>query len=140
MIRIVFYYLLVLAVIVAAYRRGDRETRVAASICLVASLLSAALMTFHQGVAVGVAIIDLGVLALFVALALQTQRFWPLWVAGLQLTTVMGHGLRLLQPDLVNIAYAAAMRFWAYPILVILMIAALRSHRYAPPPAGGAAA
>jgi hypothetical protein len=111
----------------------------AATVCLVASLLSTALMTFHQGVAVGVAIIDITVLGLFVALALRTQRFWPLWVAGLQLTTVMGHGLRLLQPAMVDIAYAAAMRFWAYPILVILMIAALRSHSYAVPSPRGSA-
>jgi hypothetical protein len=140
MIRIVFYYLLVLVVIVAAYQRGDRETRMAATVCLVASLLSTALMTFHQGVAVGVAMIDITVLGLFVALALRTQRFWPLWVAGLQLTTVMGHGLRLLQPAMVDIAYAAAMRFWAYPILIILMVAALRSQRYPVRPPGGALA
>jgi len=140
MIRIAFYYLLVAAVIVAAFRRGDRETRIAATICLLASLLSTTLMTFHRGVAVGVAIIDVGVLAFFVALALRTCRFWPLWVAGLQLTTVMGHGLRLLQPEMVNFAYAAAMRFWAYPILIILMIAALRSDRYAAPPSAAVAA
>ena len=140
MIRIVFYYLLVLVVIVAAYRRGDRDTRIAATVCLVASLLSTGLMTFHQGVAVGVAMIDITVLGLFVALALRTQRFWPLWVAGLQLTTVMGHGLRLIQPAMVDIAYAAAMRFWAYPILIILMIAALRSQPYAVRPPGGALA
>jgi PDZ domain-containing secreted protein len=41
---------------------------------------------------------------------------------------------------MVDIAYAAAMRFWAYPILIILMIAALRSQPYAVRPPGGALA
>jgi hypothetical protein len=33
------------------------------------------------------ALVDLGVLAGFVTVALTSQRFWPLWVAGCQLTT-----------------------------------------------------
>jgi len=132
MIRIVFYYLLLFAVVAVAFRRGDRETRVVSCVCLAASLLSALLMTFHTQVAVGVAIVDLSVLILFIAVALRTERFWPLWVSGLQLTTVLGHVLRLLEPGLVNIAYAAAMRFWGYPILLIVMAAAVRSQRYRP--------
>lgn len=132
MIRIAIYYLLVLLVIAVAFRRGDRETRLAAVVCLVASLLSALLMDFKASLATNVALIDLSVLAVFVSLALTTKRFWPLWVAGLQLTTVLGHVLRLLEPNMVNIAYAAAMRFWAYPILFILIVAALRSDRYRP--------
>jgi hypothetical protein len=133
MIRIFLYYLLLLTVVSLAFRRGDRETRIAACICVAASVLSALLMTFHTQVAAGVAVVDLAVLGLFVALALRTERFWPLWIAGLQLTTVLGHLLRLLEPGLVNIVYAAAMRFWAYPILLILIVAAIRSERYRRP-------
>lgn len=130
MLRIAFYYLLVLLVVVAAFRRGDRETRIAAVVSLVASLLSTALINFSTTIAESVALIDISVLAIFLTMALTSRRFWPLWVAGLQLTTVLGHGLRLLQPHMVNIAYAAAMRFWAYPILLILIAAAWRSERY----------
>lgn len=132
MLRIASYYALVLVAVAAAFARGDRETRLAAVISLAASLLSTALMNLHSQIAVSVALIDIAVLAAFVGLALTTRRFWPLWVAGLQLTTVLGHGLRLLQPNLVDIAYAAAMRFWSYPILFILIAAALRSERYRP--------
>jgi len=38
----------------------------------------------------------------------------------------------MLQPSLVDIAYAAAMRFWSYPILLIVIAAAWRSRRYRP--------
>jgi hypothetical protein len=130
MIRIILYYALLAFVVLLAFRRGDRETRVAAIICLVASLLSLQLMSFRQQVEVGVAIVDLLVLGSFVFIALRTDRFWPLWVSGLQLTTVTAHLMRLIQPDLIDIAYAAAMRFWSYPILLILVAAALRSRRY----------
>jgi len=138
MIRIAIYYLLVLTGVAAAFRYGDRETRWAAITCLLASLVSSALLTFKNPVAADVAMVDLAVLAFFVALSLRTERFWPLWAAGLQLTTVLGHLLRWLQPSLVDIAYAAAMRFWSYPILFILIAAAWRT-RHRPKPAATAA-
>ena len=138
MIRIVIYYLLVFAGVGAAFRFGDRETRWGACICLVASLISSALLTFQNPVAQDVALVDLAVLASFVLLSLKSSRFWPLWVAGFQLTTVLGHLLRILEPSLVDIAYAAAMRFWSYPILFILIAAAWRT-RHRPKPAATAA-
>ena len=134
MIRIAVYWGLLFIVLLAAFRRGDRETRLAAVICLVATILSVLLirpyaMGFRQ-VETWVALIDIGVLLAFVGIAMRSMRFWPLWVSGLQLTTVLAHGLRLLQPGLVDLAYAAAMRFWSYPILLILVAAAWRTQRY----------
>lgn len=131
MIRILFYYSLLLIVVAVAFRRGDRETRVAAIVCLLASLLSTALVQDNDRLEGGIALVDLAVLASFVTIALRSARFWPLWVAGLQLTTFTSHLLFLLQPTLLDIAYHAAMRFWSYPILLILVAAALRSRHYA---------
>jgi hypothetical protein len=71
----------------------------------------------------------LGVFAVFVAIALQSSRFWPLWVAGLQLTTILGHILKAVQLSLLPIAYAGALRFWSYPILLILAIGTWRTHQ-----------
>lgn len=133
MLRIAFYYLLVLVGVAAAFRVGDRETRWGAGVCLGASVISSILLTFHDLAAWETVFVDLIVLAVFVALALRTERFWPLWVAGLQLTTVLGHALRMLKPELMDFAYAAAMRFWSYPILLVLIAAAFRSRHYAPP-------
>lgn len=136
MIRIALYWTLLIIVLATAYLRGDRETRVAALICLVATILSVALVTpYAQGfqqIEIWVALVDVTVLGSFVMIALRSFRFWPLWVSGLQLTTVFAHLLRLLRPDLVDLAYAAAMRFWSYPILLILIAAALRTRRYVP--------
>jgi len=133
MLRVFLFYLLLFAVVVIAFRRGDRETRFAGLTALVATLLSAASVTLlgaGEPVETAVALVDLAVLALFVAIALRSYRFWPLWVSGLQLTTVIAHVLRILNPDLVDIAYQTAMRFWSYPILLIIAAAALRTRRY----------
>ncbi len=48
--------------------------------------------------------------------------------SGLQLTTGIGHFLKAMEPGLVPIAYATALRFWSYPILLILAIATWRAH------------
>ena len=46
----------------------------------------------------GALLVDLAVLAAFVAVALRSDRFWPLWVAGLQLTTSVAHFLKAIDP------------------------------------------
>jgi hypothetical protein len=74
-------------------------------------------------------VIDTLVLVAMVAIALRSDRFWPLWIAGLQLTISMSHVLKAIQPDLLPLAYAAAERFWSYPTLIILFIGAWRQHQ-----------
>jgi hypothetical protein len=54
-----------------------------------------------------------------------------LWVAGLQLTTILGHLLKAVQLSLLPLAYAGALRFWSYPILLILAIGTWRTHQRA---------
>lgn len=129
MIRVALYWSLVLLVLLLALRRGDRDTRMAAGVCLLASTATVLLRQLLAPAEVEIAILDLAVLAMFVLIALRSSRFWPLWVAGLQLTTTMAHGFRLLAPGLVDIAYQTALRFWSYPILLILILAALRTNQ-----------
>ena len=73
--------------------------------------------------------IDATMLAAFIVIALRSDRFWPLWVAGLQLTISISHLLKAIQPDLLPIAYGVAERFWSYPILIILAAGTWRSQR-----------
>ena len=70
-------------------------------------------------------------LVAFVVIALRSDRFWPLWVAGLQLTISISHVLKAIQPDLLPIAYGVAERFWSYPILLYT------GARYVAQPAAG---
>jgi hypothetical protein len=113
--------------------RGGRDERLVALLCLLgtfATLLAVSpLSERYEGVENGLALVDLGVLAGFVTVALTSQRFWPLWVAGLQLTTAFGHGLKAIDSHLLPQAYGAALQFWAYPILIILAAGTWRRQR-----------
>ena len=112
--------------------RGRGDERVAAAVCIGASLLSLAILRpledFRE-LEAGLLLIDVMVFAIFVAIALTSQRFWPLWVSGLQLTSLLAHLGRVTRIDLVPVAYAAAERFWAYPILFLIAAGAWRRHR-----------
>ena len=113
--------------------RGRRYEQLAAIICIIASVVSViAREPLHQryaGVEVSDLIIDTAVLLSFVAIALRSDRFWPLWVAGLQLTISLSHLFKAIDVSLVPTVYAAAERFWSYPTLIIIAIGAWRQHR-----------
>lgn len=74
-------------------------------------------------------LVDLAVFAGCLWVALRSDRFWPLWIAGLQLTAMLGHVLKAVDVQLFARAYAAALVFWAYPMLIILAVGTWRSHR-----------
>lgn len=116
-----------------AFTRGRGDERVVAFVCAAASILTVfVLSSWHQrysGVETGEMLIDLATLGAFIFVALRSQRFWPLWVAGLQLTTSMAHMLKAIDAGLVPQAYAAAEKFWSYPILLILLIGTWRTQR-----------
>ena len=129
------YWALLLMTCAYAFWRGRKDERIVAAICLLASIVThwaiSPVTGRYAGLESGVLLVDGATLAGFVLLALQSHRFWPLWVAGLQLTTSLAHFLKALQADLVPIAYAAAGRLWSYPILLILVIGTYRSHQRA---------
>ena len=129
------YFYLTLLTLSCGYAlwRGDRDARIAAIVCIVATGLTVVLLTpgsrRYALVESGVMMVDLATLAAFVTLALFSQRFWPLWVAGLQMTASAAHAIKLIDAALVPLAYAVAERFWGYPILVIIALGAFRHRR-----------
>lgn len=108
---------------------GRKDARIVGAVCIVASVASLIVKSRYQGIELGILTIDLLVLGAFTAVALRSDRFWPLWATGLQLTTTLGHVLKAVEFDLVPIAYAVSLRFWSYPILVILAVATWRSRQ-----------
>jgi hypothetical protein len=127
------YFAVLFAVCAYAFIRGRSDERTVATICMLASIASVAVMSplasRYSQMEAGVLIVDLATFAGFTFVALRSDRFWPLWVAGLQLTTLMSHAIKLGRLDLMPQAYAAAARFWVYPIFVIIVVGTWRSHR-----------
>lgn len=133
MLRLFFFSALLFGTCGYALWRGRADERLTAAICLSASVASISLAgpasLRYSEIELGVLAIDLLTLAAFTFVALRSDRFWPLWISGLQLTTTIAHFLKAIDPELVPIAYAAAGRFWVYPILLILAVGTWRSSR-----------
>jgi hypothetical protein len=130
-IRVIIFDLLLFGACGYALLKGRTDARIVAITCIVANFASYAVVSRYASVERGVLIIDLLTFLAFTWAALKSDRFWPLWVSGLQLTTSMGHLLKGVDESLVPIAYAAALRFWSYPILIILAVGVWRGQRRA---------
>lgn len=142
--RVFIFWTLLLLICGYAFLRGRKDERIAAAACLLATVVTVLVIppitVRYSAPDTTQLAIDLAMLAAFVAIALRSERFWPLWVAGLQLTMTTSHLLKTVNPDLIPEVYYAAAVFWSYPILLIILIGTWRTHRRAraapPAPAG----
>jgi hypothetical protein len=129
----IIFWIVLLASCGYALWRGRKYERMAALVFIAATVLSIVLRSplngRYSGIEISDLVIDSGVLAAVLAIALVSDRFWPLWAAGLQLIDSMSHMLKAIQPGLLPAVYGAAERFWSYPILIILLVGAWRQHR-----------
>ena len=128
-----FFLAILLSTFAYALWRGQSDERIAASVCLLATVATrfaiSPLNERYTGVEIGLLLIDGAVLAAFVAIALRSKRFWPLWIAGLQLTSSLSHLMKVVEFDLLPRAYAAAAVLWSYPILLIIIFGTWRTHQ-----------
>ena len=129
----VVFWSILLATCGYALWRGRSDERTAAGVCLLATLATQFVMPppsqRYHFVDVELVLIDIAVLAAFVAVAVRSERFWPLWIAGLQLTISISHVLKTIDQALIPTAYAAAAVFWSYPILIIILVGTWRGHQ-----------
>lgn len=128
--RVIIYRALMYGICGYALYRGRADARIVGAVFLVGDLATLALRSStYSSVETSVFVIDIIAFLAFTYAALISDRFWPLWVSGMQLTTSMGHVFKLIDSHLLPLAYAAALRFWAYPILIILALGTWRSDR-----------
>ena len=133
MTRLLLFRALMYGVCGYALFRGKTEARIVALVFLIGDFATLALRSplapSYSSVETGVFAVDVACFLAFTYAAMISDRFWPLWVSGLQLTTSFGHVLKAIDSHLLPIAYAAALRFWSYPILIILAVGVWRSHQ-----------
>jgi uncharacterized membrane protein len=129
------FRLMLLLVAVYAFVRGNRDERQVAIVLVtgvVATTVALSPVTHrYNGLETAVMLVDIAVFTGFFWVALRSERFWPLWIAGLQLTTIIGHLLKAIDVHLFARAYGAALSFWGYPIVLILAIGTWRGARRA---------
>ena len=133
-LRLILFWLLLLVSCGYALWRGRKYERIAALVFVTATIVSilghSPLRGRYVEIEASDLIVDSAVLFAVVAIALVSDRFWPLWVAGLQLVDSMSHLMKAIDASLLPTVYGAAERFWSYPILLILFIGAWRQqHR-----------
>jgi hypothetical protein len=114
-LRVAFFYLILAFVVVLAIWRGRQDEKLAAAICVIGTVLTVLVgdalpvrfKTFDQLAF----LIDLAVFLSFLAIALRSERYWPLWVAGLQLSAMTVHPMMIISPDLPGKVFGAALAF-----------------------------
>lgn len=133
MTRLLIYRALMYGACGYALFRGRTDARIVGAVFLIGNfatlMLRSTSMAAYSTFELDVFLIDVACLIAFTYAAMISDRFWPLWVAGLQLTTSFGHILKAANSHLVALAYAASLQFWSYPILLILVVGVWRSQR-----------
>ena len=127
MARFILQILLLLLVLVAAWRSGGKPERLVASIyaCMLALDVAWLMVSgpddhaSYQSLYTSRFILDLAALASVVFVALRYHRWWTLWVGSVQCLAVMAHLLRALDMPIQPLAYAVMER---WPIWIALVL------------------
>jgi hypothetical protein len=131
-ILLLIYLVILLSCCGYAIRFGGKSEVYGAAIMVVGSFLTPAVGYLFDSrwtsTEFGVLLVDLGVLCLFLVLALRSDKFWPLWITAFQVIGVVTHLARFVDPGIIPRAYSIAQGFWAYPMLVALVIGARVEH------------
>ncbi|HZG08257.1 MAG TPA: hypothetical protein VEZ70_04660 [Allosphingosinicella sp.] len=120
------YAALLFACSAYALLHGGKPERIGAAILGVGSIatflvVSAPAARFGS-VELGILFVDVAALAGFLALALRAERLWPLWLTALHAIGTAAHVVKLVAPDVIPWAYAFALAFWSYPMLLLLVL------------------
>jgi hypothetical protein len=131
---IVFFTVQLLVCLYALWRGGMPERLTAWMMALAAiltSILAYELRISFSQVSVVIVLIDVALLIGLVLLALRADRFWPIWVAALQLLSIGIHVTRGLDPTILPMVYNRTLGKVAYPMMVLLVIGTFRHQRRA---------
>lgn len=127
------YIALMIGSTLVVLRIGERESRIAILTLFAASaftLLGLILSgTRFEVVSLLVGSLDFLVLAIFLGHALVSRRYWTMCLPALQLITCTTHLLKLFAPEIIPRVYSAGQGFWAYPQMLIILLAAIWAYQ-----------
>lgn len=129
---VVFSALMISSTALALWRGGPPEKIAAIMFTLSAyytyAMLSASTPSFRS-IELGILVVDIILLVALVVLALRADRFWPLWLAALQLVGTAAHGAKFVDPSLADRIYAFLLAVWAYPTVLLLFVGTWRHQK-----------
>lgn len=98
---------------------GGRPARIA---CLMMAIATVAtrLATLDHDARLPLLLVDTSLLAGLVVISLYTDRFWPLWTAGLQAAGVASNIAVMLSERIDFNIYHAVIAFWSIPIFLVM--------------------
>lgn len=125
MIAMLFWLLTLLACAYAA-TFGGRDGRWAASLIILASLLTIPAARLGRAawgsIEPGVFFVDTVLMLGLYLLVLRSRRWWPIWMSGFHLTAITSHLAAFLSEGFVPDIYFAAASFSAIPVPVCMVI------------------
>lgn len=126
MVNTLVYFALLFGCCLYTVLRGGPPERIGAAILTVGSILTFVTLSstaqIYRSLEVGVFLVDVATLLAFLALALRANRLWPLCITALQLVGTAGHAVKLVDPQVLPFAYAIALRFWGWPMMLMLVL------------------
>lgn len=134
------FVVLILSATLFVGRYGTRWERLGIGIVLLGSLLTlavaAALESRWVTTAYTILVIDFAAMMAFGFIALRSDRFWPLWVTGMQLAQMTTHLARMANSDIVPKAYEAGQGVWSWLQILVIVLAtwSLRARTAKPMP------
>src|SRR3546814_8576289 len=69
--------------------------------------------------------LDFMVLAVFLFHALRSRYYLTLCLPAFRLLTCLTHVAKFAAPDILSLVYAAGQAFWAYPQMLVILLAAI---------------
>ena len=104
---------------------GGKDGRCAVILLLLASVLTIPAARLGHAWArteIGVMSVDVLLLLGLYALMLRSQRYFPIWMVGFQLASVVTHLSTVLAPDFAPRVYRGLESVWALPITISLVV------------------
>jgi len=124
--RMALFALLLFGCTFHALARGGRPEQIGAVTMFIGCFLTLAvnspLTVRYASVELAILAVDAAMLAIFLALALSSDRYWPLWVTALQLLVVLAHVAKLIDREMLRNGYGFVMAVWSYPQLLAIAL------------------
>jgi len=125
----ILYVVLLLAITAIVLRIGERESVIAILTVFAGTALTVLSLIVsgsrYDIFSILVASVDFAAFGVQLTHAMLSRRYWTLCLPALQSITCLTHIVKYVAPELLPRVYSAGQGFWTYPMLFLILGAAL---------------